>query len=38
MLSVKQSGIFGMIRPGIESQSPGLLANSLLIRPMAQFR
>ena len=25
-----------MIRPGIEFRSPGPLANSLLIRPMAQ--
>ena len=25
--------VFGMTRPGIESKSPGLLANTLLIRP-----
>ena len=43
MLSVKQGGIkyhiwvFGMTRPGIEPRSPGPLANTLLIRPMAQY-
>ena len=44
MLSVKQGGIkyhflkiFGMTRPGIEPWSPGPLANTLLIRPMAQL-
>ena len=43
MLSVKQGGIkyhfswvFGMTRPGIEPQSPKPLANTLLIKPMAQ--
>ena len=41
MLSVKQGGIkyrfffvFGLTRPGIETQSPGQLANTLLIWPM----
>ena len=43
MLSVIQGGImynfwvFGMIRPGIELRSPGPLANSLLIKPMARL-
>ena len=43
ILSVKQGGIkyhfwvFGMTRPKIEPRSPGPLANTLLIRPMAQF-
>ena len=27
-----------MTRPGIEPQSPGPLANTLLIRPMARFQ
>ena len=41
MLSVKQAiieyhfWVFGMTRPGIEPRSPGPLANTLLIRPMA---
>ena len=40
VLSVKQGGIkyhfwvFGITLPGIELQSPGPLANTLLIRPM----
>ena len=40
MLGTKQGRIknnfcvFGMTRPGIETWSPGLLANTLLIRPM----
>ena len=29
--------VFGMIRPGIEPQSPGPLVNTLLIRPMARL-
>ena len=29
--------VFGMIRPGIEPQSPRSLANTLLIWPMAQL-
>ena len=43
MLSVKQDDlkyhflVFGMTRPGIEPRSPGPLANTLLIRPMARF-
>ena len=43
MLSAKQGGIkyhfwvFGMTRPGIEPRSSGQLANTLLIRPMAQY-
>ena len=42
MLSVKQRGIkyyfwvFGMTRPGIELLYPGPLANTLLIKLMAQ--
>ena len=42
-MSVKQGGIkyhfwvFGMTRLGIEPQSPGPLANTLLIRQMARF-
>ena len=45
MLSVKQAWhqapfllVFGMIRPGIEPQFSGPLANTLLIRPMAPFQ
>ena len=40
MLSVEQGSIkynfwvFGITQPGIEPQSPGPLANTLLIRPM----
>ena len=30
--------VFGMIQPGIEPQSPGPLANTLLIRPMARHK
>ena len=43
MPSVMQGGIknnfwvFGMTRPEIEPRSPGPLANTLLIRPMAQL-
>ena len=43
MINVKQGGIkyyfsvFGMTRPGIETRSPGPLANILLIWPMARF-
>ena len=43
MLSVNQGGIkyhfwvFGMTRPGIEPRSPGSLANTLLIIPIAQL-
>ena len=44
MLSVKQDGIkyhfffvFGMTRRGIEPQSPGPLANTLLIKPMKPY-
>ena len=43
MLRVKQGGIkyhflsFGMTRPGIEPRSPGRLAKTLLIKPMARF-
>ena len=42
MLSIKQGGIkyhfwvFSMTRPGIEPRSPGLLANTQLIRPMTR--
>ena len=43
MLSAKQGGIkyhfcvFGMTKPGIKLRSPELLANILLIWPMARF-
>ena len=37
MLSIKQDGMFSMTRPGIEPRSPGPLANTLLIRPMARL-
>ena len=43
MLGAKQGGIkyhflvFGVTRPGIESRSPGPLANTQLIRPMARL-
>ena len=39
LLTVKQGSIFlvfGMTRPGIEPRSPGPLANTLLIRPIAR--
>ena len=29
--------VFGMTRPGIEPQSPGPSANTLLIKPMPQI-
>ena len=44
MLIVKQGGIkyhflaIGMTRPGIKPRSPGPLANTLLIRPVAHSR
>ena len=42
MLSVKQVlstifWVFGITQPGIEPWSPGALAKTLLIRPMAQW-
>ena len=43
MLSVSKAAsnttfwVFGMTRPGIELRSPGSLANTLLIRPIARI-